>query len=835
MSSTDLRLSEEGTNRSGSTNRSPGRAGTSASLPTMDIALDHSLRHASTFHSNSLSASSHAAVQGIHHNRRASALDSTMNLKTCTSIVISPDILGEHVLEEGGTDDDDDDDSGHQSNVAHVGQLQRNAFGSNRGMGGRGGGTGLLGNHRPFSNHSSADPEFATPESHQRGLRNQASGNGASGSTHTYPTHIKGFRSSSSLCEFAESVMSGATPPALYPAGSASIDYRLNSTLTSQGNALAQHWTRCESPDASHMGSVSSVGFNTVTSASPNHSRRQSLQPGRHATFHVPDTQSHRSPASPALSTSKLVDQHSPQSPYAGRHNSIRPASITQVTSTCSDASDSGSSSVSADDHRIKTSPFGGEHTMLKGGRMGALLFSSHDDRSPATTTTATATPTNANANSHSCGPLASKLTPAAKLGACDALTGSALAGTAESEEDGDDDDRILDEMLEEVERARGTKKCNFADFRLRHFPMNVLPPDYTAILTELTLAENRFHELPEEAFAGMVGVVRLDLSNNKLSTIPVSILTMPALETLLCDHNHIKSVPIDAAVKTGKRVLPRVITIGLEWNDLEAFPVRLIQECERLEMLYVGENPDIFSNSLPHASDLKDCRRAKAYVRGDPQLKVKCVNRPRFVNVVEQEGWDTQLPWLTLDWNKIYPDKVLDFLFLGSLRTAQTPLVYEDLNIGFVLTAGRGLEVQLTEGMRHLELVVDDIPGAASDIEPLFEEAFSFIEEARKARKGILIHCFAGLSRSVTITVAYLMKTLFPMTRDDALALVRQSRPAAEPNRGFMETLLKFEKLLIKSHEARRQARREALGRKAPATTTPTASSPEERPVASH
>eukprot|EP00658_Telonema_sp_P-2_P033341 TRINITY_DN24490_c0_g1_i12.p1 TRINITY_DN24490_c0_g1~~TRINITY_DN24490_c0_g1_i12.p1 ORF type:complete len:136 (-),score=30.28 TRINITY_DN24490_c0_g1_i12:393-800(-) len=128
---------------------------------------------------------------------------------------------------------------------------------------------------------------------------------------------------------------------------------------------------------------------------------------------------------------------------------------------------------------------------------------------------------------------------------------------------------------------------------------------------------------------------------------------------------------------------------------------------------------------------------------------------------------------------------------------------------------------------MRHLELVVDDIPGAASDIEPLFDEAIAFITEARKAKRGILIHCFAGLSRSVTITVAYLMKTLYPMTRDDALALIRQSRPAAEPNRGFMETLLKYEKVLRRAHEKRHSHKRASVSATGAAVTNTTSSSP--------
>ena len=39
------------------------------------------------------------------------------------------------------------------------------------------------------------------------------------------------------------------------------------------------------------------------------------------------------------------------------------------------------------------------------------------------------------------------------------------------------------------------------------------------------------------------------------------------------------------------------------------------------------------------------------------------------------------------------------------------------------------------------------------------FEETFQFIEEMRQKNKNVLVHCHAGISRSVAIVCAYLMK----------------------------------------------------------------------------
>jgi len=51
------------------------------------------------------------------------------------------------------------------------------------------------------------------------------------------------------------------------------------------------------------------------------------------------------------------------------------------------------------------------------------------------------------------------------------------------------------------------------------------------------------------------------------------------------------------------------------------------------------------------------------------------------------------------------------------------------------------------------------------------------------------LIHCKAGISRSVTILISYLMLK-FNITAKDALKIVRENRPQVNPNYGFMKQL---------------------------------------------
>merc|ERR1712184_167955 len=69
-------------------------------------------------------------------------------------------------------------------------------------------------------------------------------------------------------------------------------------------------------------------------------------------------------------------------------------------------------------------------------------------------------------------------------------------------------------------------------------------------------------------------------------------------------------------------------------------------------------------------------------------------------------------------------------------------------------------------------------------------KQAFDFIDLARSRGGSVLIHCQAGVSRSPTIAVAYLIKQ-FPMSLVDAYKFVKNRRSIISPNLNFMGQLL--------------------------------------------
>lgn len=76
------------------------------------------------------------------------------------------------------------------------------------------------------------------------------------------------------------------------------------------------------------------------------------------------------------------------------------------------------------------------------------------------------------------------------------------------------------------------------------------------------------------------------------------------------------------------------------------------------------------------------------------------------------------------------------------------------------------------------------------------FDEAHQFIDEARRKKCNILVHCLAGVSRSPTFAIAYLMR-VNSLSLQDAFNLVKRCRPQIDPNLSFISQLMVYEESL--------------------------------------
>eukprot|EP00252_Welwitschia_mirabilis_P005641 TRINITY_DN16143_c0_g2_i2.p1 TRINITY_DN16143_c0_g2~~TRINITY_DN16143_c0_g2_i2.p1 ORF type:complete len:215 (+),score=28.39 TRINITY_DN16143_c0_g2_i2:102-746(+) len=90
------------------------------------------------------------------------------------------------------------------------------------------------------------------------------------------------------------------------------------------------------------------------------------------------------------------------------------------------------------------------------------------------------------------------------------------------------------------------------------------------------------------------------------------------------------------------------------------------------------------------------------------------------------------------------------------------------------------------------LKVPMEDDP--SENLLDRLESCLEFINKGRK-QGAVLVHCVAGVSRSASMVVAYLMR-IENLSLQEALRSLQDVSPTACPNKGFMEQLQMFENM---------------------------------------
>ncbi|KAM6930788.1 dual specificity protein phosphatase 2 [Xenentodon cancila] len=136
-------------------------------------------------------------------------------------------------------------------------------------------------------------------------------------------------------------------------------------------------------------------------------------------------------------------------------------------------------------------------------------------------------------------------------------------------------------------------------------------------------------------------------------------------------------------------------------------------------------------------------------------------------------------------------PVELLPFLFLGSAVHSSRRETLAAAGITAVLNVSSTCPNVYEGEFQYLRLTVEDT--LAADIRACFHTAIAFIDSVKQSGGRVLVHCQAGISRSATICLAYLMHAQ-RVRLEEAFDFVKQRRQVISPNLAFMGQLLQFE-----------------------------------------
>jgi protein tyrosine phosphatase len=135
----------------------------------------------------------------------------------------------------------------------------------------------------------------------------------------------------------------------------------------------------------------------------------------------------------------------------------------------------------------------------------------------------------------------------------------------------------------------------------------------------------------------------------------------------------------------------------------------------------------------------------------------------------------------------------ILDNLMLSGEIPTKDKEILKANNVTAILNCSSELLNHFENDFSYLNIKVEDDDRVK--IHKYFEICHDFINKHEK----VLIHCQAGVSRSPTIVISYLMKHK-NYSMKNAFDLVKNQRSVVFPNVGFVHQLMEYEKLINNS-----------------------------------
>jgi len=221
--------------------------------------------------------------------------------------------------------------------------------------------------------------------------------------------------------------------------------------------------------------------------------------------------------------------------------------------------------------------------------------------------------------------------------------------------------------------------------------------------------------------------------------------------------------------------------------SDLEkapsSHPVRLVMDC----ILKDGKQAYLLKGGL---KEFTECYHNLSSSKCSPTIPTTAIERINLMAEYEKET--RSAPSSSCPLNTSITE-VLPSLYLGNAMDAANEDLLKSSNIRYILNLTKTCpNYFFTDSSFHYKQIkIED--SCREDIKSIVEEAIEFIEDAKANNSAVLIHCQGGVSRSPTVTIAYIMH-LNGLSLADAYEFVKTRRPCIAPNLNFMGQLLEME-----------------------------------------
>ena len=139
-----------------------------------------------------------------------------------------------------------------------------------------------------------------------------------------------------------------------------------------------------------------------------------------------------------------------------------------------------------------------------------------------------------------------------------------------------------------------------------------------------------------------------------------------------------------------------------------------------------------------------------------------------------------------------IYPSVILDNqLYQGRGDQASNPVIIQFLSITHILNASTEHKNAFPSKIKYLKIALED--NSETNMFQHFYETSDFIHAAITTGGRVLVHCNQGISRSSTLTLAYLIR-FKNLNLEIAFSTLKARRSCSCPNAGFLMQLSNWE-----------------------------------------